>query len=60
MVQLYKEVLVREISQHLLPIQIQLLIFIEKFSPLRGFEPATYQVTVYEADDIPMCHRASV
>ena len=39
---------------------IQLLIFIEKFSPLPGFEPTTYQVIVYEADDIPMCHRAYV
>ena len=38
----------------------QLLIFIEKFSPLLGFEPTTYQVAVYEADDIPMCHCASV
>ena len=46
----YKNVLTRN----------QLLIFIEKLSPLPGFEPTTYQVAVYEADDIPMCHRASV
>ena len=32
----------------------------KKSSHLRGFEPTTYQVTVYDAVDIPMCHRASV
>ena len=37
-----------------------IIILIEKFSPLTGFGPTTYQVAVYEADDIPMCHRASV
>ena len=33
---------------------------LKKNSPLPGFEPTTYQVTVYEADNISMCHRASV
>ena len=32
----------------------------EKSSPLLVLEPMTYQVTVYEADDIPMCHRGSI
>ena len=33
---------------------------LKKYSPLPGFEPTTYQVTVYEAADTPICHRASV
>ena len=32
----------------------------KKYSALPGFEPMTYQVTVYEADDKAMCRRASV
>ena len=34
--------------------------FIYKYSPLPGFEPQTRRGSEYEADDISMCHRASV
>ena len=32
----------------------------KKSSPLPGFEPVTFQVTVHEANDIPICHCAFV
>ena len=44
-----------EIWRFLVNIPIQ-----EKSSPFLRFEPTTYKVAVYEKDDLPMCHGASV
>ena len=32
----------------------------KKLSPLPGFEPTTYQVTVYDADNLPMNEQSCI